>query len=634
MCTHEASVGLNPSLDGWMFMNEFTLYLRDMSSEITVSRRRFLQATGGAVAVTLAGCSDNPETDGTEPESTETTEATDTPTESTTSGGTTLQLISSSMSTFDPIAATDLASINVILQVFDGLTYYPNGEVVPEPMLVTNYETSEDYRTYTFELKEGVTYHDGKELTAEDVVYSFERLAGSSNSQRSFFILDSIGVEHETDGDGFVPGSLAVESEDEYTVSMTLAEPFHATLPMLAYASFSVLPAGLVDDVEGYDGEMDQSAFATSPVGSGPFVFDHYKSDTEAAVSRFDDYHGQVASLDGVHWQVIEDDEAGYNYAMNKNADIFGLPTAQYVPDRVSVEGTDDHGRDYGTYGPLRNDETANYLAVPTVNTYYIGFNQQNVEKPARQAAAYAMNQQTIVEQVFKGRGAPAHHFTPPSIFPGGADAYTQRAESKYPYGYNQSQLEKARQVMADAGYSQDDPYEFTLTIYESGTWQSLAEILRDQLTSCHVEMTIEQAPFATLLERVKKGSLDAWSLSWWMDWPTPDNFLQLLNPPQTNTSKSDAITGTNWRGTEAAEAARTAWKDVVGNPAPTDEAQSAREEAYMKIENANWKDVVMLPVYHATSERFWYDWVDVPRFGGAGSDRQKFNHTTVGERK
>jgi peptide/nickel transport system substrate-binding protein len=538
------------------------------------------------------------------------------------------------MTTLDPIAATDTASGTVIQQLFDPLMNYPNGEIEVEPLLAQDYEVSDDFTTYTFQLKEGATYHDGSEVTAGDFVYAWERLAASENSQRSYFILDSLGVEYETEDDGYASGSMAVEAEDDYTLSVTLAEPFHATLPMLAYTSFACYPEGIVGDVEGYDGEMEQSEFATSsPVGSGPFEFDAWSPNTEASVTRFDDYHGEVASLDGVHWQIIEDDNAVYNYAMNQNADIFGIPTAQYDPNLVSVEETDDLGRQVGTYGPMRNDATANYLAVATINAFYIGFNTDNVEKPARQAAAYAMNQQTMVEQVFKGRGQAAYHFTPPNIYPEGPEAYSQHAEGNYPYGYNESQVDQAQQVMEDAGYDENNRYQFTLTTYESETWQQIAGILRDQLASAHIDMQIEQAPFSTLIERGLNGNLQGYTLGWILDWPAPDNFLQLLNPPQTDTSQADAISYVNWDGTQASQQAQQAWERIANNPAPTDQAEQARNQAYVRMEEANWEDVVFLPVYHRTDERMWYDWVDIPRFGGAGGSRQMYNQVTLGER-
>ncbi len=614
-----------------------------MTDNDSLSRRRFLQATGGAATtVALAGCSggggsgggNNTSNQSPNPEG---------------DASNTLQLINSTMSTLDPVAADDSASGVVIQQMFDGLTNYPNGQIEPETLLATDYQVSDDYLTYTFTLKEGVQYHNGDELTAQDVVYSFERLAGSDNSVRQYFILESLGIRAQDANGGeydpsasdseYAPGSIAVTAEDDYTVSMELRRPFHSVLAMLAYSAFAVLPEGIVGDVGDYEGEIPQEEFATAnPVGCGPFQFVNWESQTSAEVGRFDNYHGDVADLGGVYWQIMSDSNAMYNYFMNGNADATanpsGIPTPQYDPNSVSIESEDDLGRSIGTYGPVRNGQTLNYFRVPTVSVYYIGLNTQHVEKPARQAMAYAMNQQLIVDQVFKGRGVPAYHHTPKVIYPGGVDAYERHAQNSYPYGYNQSMLDQARQVMEDAGYSQSNRYSFTYTAYASSpTFQETGRILRDQLASCHIDMQLETAQFSTLQNRGENGDLQAYTLGWIMDWPAPDNFLQLIDPPRTDTSSGAPLSYVNWSGTPAANRAEQAWNTIQNNTAPSDQAQSARNQAYVTMEEANWEDVILLPVYHDLAERFWYDWADIPKFGAGGPSRQKHNHTTLSER-
>ncbi|NHN57585.1 ABC transporter substrate-binding protein [Halorussus sp. JP-T4] len=539
------------------------------------------------------------------------------------------------MSTLDPVRATDTASGEVIQQVFDALMNYPNGQTNVQTLLATEYELSDDLRTYTFNLKQGVQFHNGDELTAQDFVYSWERLAASEQSRRAYFILDSIGVKHSTDGEGnYVPGSMAVRAPDDYTLELELAEPFHATLPMLAYTSFAAVPEGLVGDIEGYDGQLSYQEFSKSqPVGCGPFAFENWESATETSVSRFENYHGNVADVERVHWQIMSDANAIYTYAMNKNADAFNIPTSFYNPNQVNVERTDDRGRQVGTYGPVRNGETLEYLGVSTIDTYYIGFNTNRVEKPARQAAAYAMNQQQLVDQVFKGRGDPAYHLTPPAIYPGGPDAATQHASQNYPYGYNETRLDQARQVMEEAGYGPNNRYQFTLTVYQaSNTWPQVAQLLRDKLASAHIDMNIQSAPFSTLLQRGRQGNLQAYSLGWVMDWPAPDNFLQLLNPPQTDTSQDAPISYVNWSDTQASQRARNAWNTIQQNPAPTDQAEQQRNQAYVQMEEANWEDVTMLNVYHQLEQRFWYDNVQFPKFGAAGTSRQMFNNVRKNE--
>ncbi|SHL47610.1 ABC transporter substrate-binding protein [Haladaptatus paucihalophilus] len=615
-----------------------------MTDTDNLTRRRFLQATGGAAsAVALAGCTgggddDNGNGDGNG--------------DGNNSGGNKLQLINSTMTTLDPVKAADTASGTVIQQVFDSLMNYPNSEIAVEKQLAKGHEVSDDQKTYTFHLKEGVKFHNDKEVTAKDIVYSWRRLAESKNSRRQYFILSSIGVKHETttktykDDEGeheltvAKANSLALKAKDDYTLEMTLEKPFHATLEMLAYTSFAAIPEGIVGDIDGYDGEMKQSKFATkNPIGAGPFKFDHWKSDVSAEVTKFEDYHGDVPKVDGVHWKISSNSEEMYTYGvMNQNADMgYGsnfIPTSKYDPGKVSDTSTDDLGRTVGKYGPIQGN-TFDYLGVSTINTYYMGFNTEAVPKPVRQAIAYAANQETIVEEVFKGRGAPAYHLTPPMIYPGGAKKYESHAKNKYPYSYDESDRDKAKQIMEDAGYNENNKFKFTFTVYKSSsTWPKLGKRLRAQLQAAHIEMEIQRTPFSTLLQQGRQGKLEAYSLGWVMDWPKPDNFLGLLYPPLTDTSKDSPQSYTNWSGTPAAKKATNAWDTIQNNTGPTDKEQTAREEAYIKMEEANWEDVTFLNMYHGLSERFSYEWVDAPKYGGADYSRQMYNKVKLSERK
>ncbi|MFC7205036.1 ABC transporter substrate-binding protein [Haloferax namakaokahaiae] len=603
-----------------------------------LSRRRFLKATGGvATAAALAGCTGG---DGEEETTTEDGGAQETTTEmeeETTEeqsgnelSGSVFQRISTgTITTLDPVAATDTASGIVIQQVFDCLMSYPDGLPTVENELAADYTVSDDFTTYTFQL-EDATYHNGDAVTASDFVYSWERLAASENSRRAYFILDSVGIAHETDGDGnYVPGSLGLEAASDTELVVTLAEPFHSVLEMFAYTSFAAVPEGIVGDVEGYDGEVEYTEFSSNnPIGSGPFEFNYWEQGTSAAVTKYDDYYGDVAQVDNVRWQIIEDDTAAYNYAMNENADYFGLPTAQYDPSKVQVENTDEFGREIGKYGPIRNGKTVNYVGVPTLSIFYVGFNMSKVPKPVRQAFAHVMNQDQMVSEVFKGRGSPAYIFTPPTIYPGGAQAAQDKIDADYPYGAGETNIQAAREVMEEAGYGPDNRYEVQWTQYDSTTWEEMATILRDQLASAHVDMQIEKADFSTLLERGRNGQLEAYTLGWIADWPAPDNFLQLLNPPQTEVPSNDPISYLNWlpETGDAYQQATDAYSRVQNNPAPTEEAAEVRNEAYVEIETANWEDVAMLPIYNRKDETFWYDTVEIEPFGGMGPSRQKLN--------
>ncbi|MFC6837097.1 ABC transporter substrate-binding protein [Halomarina ordinaria] len=602
-----------------------------MTDSNGLSRRRFLQATGGAAAAAaLAGCTGEPS--GNDSDGNGNGSGDDDSDMEPQEGGT-YRKINSTISTFDPVAADDTASGQVVQQVFDGLMNYPNGETEVTEGLAEGYETNDDFTEYTFTLKEA-TFHNGDSVTAQDFVYSFNRLAGSPHSVRTYFILDSLGVTHETDDeDTYSDGSLGVEAEDDQTLVITLDRAFHASLQMLAYSSFAVVPDGIVGslDDEGApdDPSDDYQTFSESePIGAGPFVFDSWEKGTSAAATRFDDYHGETAYVEGVQWQVIEDTQAAYNYAMEKNVDTFGVPTAEFQQSNITNAEDDEQGRTSGQYDSVSNGEVVDYLKVPEVSTYYFGFNTREVPKPVRQAVAYATNQNQLANEVYKGRVSPGYHLTPPLVYPGEGEAYNSHVEDAYPYG-QESDIASAKEVMEEAGYSEDDRFSFTFTHYVSDTWSQIAQILQGQLREAYIDMDIESAEFATLLDQGEQGSLQAYTLGWIADWPEPDNFLQLINPEDTYTGETGVLTYTNWgreEETEASQAATEAWQTISDNLEPTDEAEEARNEAYIQMEEANWEDVVLVNVFHGATERFSYDYFHAPKFGAMGPSRQKYN--------
>ena len=318
-----------------------------MTDNTSIDRRRFLKATGGtASAVAVAGCLGGGD-DGDSTDTPADTESMDTATEQTTRDtgedrellDKTFQLINSTMSTLDPVAATDTASGTVIQNVFDALMNYPNGEIEVVPLLAADYEVSDDFTTYTFNIKEDAQFHNGDEVTAQDFIYSFERLAGSSNSRRKYFTgSGAMGIEQETDGDGnYEWGSLGATAVDDKTLELSLETPFASTLEMLAYTSFSAIPEGILGDHGDYDGEMEYDDFArNNPIGAGPFEFESWETNTSCDIVRNEDYHGPVPHVAGVHWQVITDPDASYNYGQNKNSDLVSMPTSSRRTPRAA----------------------------------------------------------------------------------------------------------------------------------------------------------------------------------------------------------------------------------------------------------------------------------------------------------
>ncbi|WP_082230122.1 ABC transporter substrate-binding protein [Halorubrum lipolyticum] len=456
-------------------------------------------------------------------------------------GDDTLNLINSTFDELDPIMSTDTASSIVITQIYENLTEFPNGVPEVENQLLEEYEVSEDGTTWTFTLKEDIQFHGGGTVTAQDVKYSWRRTVESANSERATFTLNQptgLGIDVEMDDEGDPePDSLAVEVIDDQTLEIQLVGPNPDVLSIIAYSSFAVIPEGYVDDIEGYDGEVSHDEFSTDVAnGTGPFELDEFNVDEDVSVVRNDDYWGETASVEAVNWEIIEDDQAAWTYSLEQNADRFEMPTFAYEADAIDAE-EDDRGRQVGTYGPAGDlEEEVNYLGVSEISTFYFGFNASNTERAARQAVAYVMNKEQIVQEVFAGRGTPAYSFLPPAIWPTGQDGYESFLED-YPYGLGESDSQGAQTVLEEAGFTSDSPTEMTLTTYESEVFQTAAELIRDLLSGTGLDLSLETSQFSTLQSRGEDGELQMYSLGWIWSWPAVPYGMFQLEPLNTNTS-------------------------------------------------------------------------------------------------
>lgn len=608
------------------------------------SRRRFLRATGAmATAGAIAGCSGNQtetnstateeDTTGTPPDSTDSTDGSE---DTGGSQGQTFKTVSGTLRTLDPIKATSYDGKTVLNQIFDTLTQYENGEINIKNLLATGFKLRDEGKTLVFDLRDDATFTTGDPVTAHDIVYSWERLAASPNSRRATYLLDDLGVIHETEkrtSDGeetevYKPGSLGVSTAGDYTLEVKLQAAFHAPLKYFALIPFAILPEGLVDDIEGSDGRMAYETFAQErPIGSGPFVLQKWKSGTEIRLAARDDYYGEGPHVDGVNYKIGDSAEVLYTYSMNKNSDTVSVPVSKYNRSNVSIEGTDDRGRNYGTYGPLSNGETVNYLEVPQANVYYIGFSQPRTDRPVRRAFSYALDRKTVIDQFLKGLGREAYHVVPPALFPGGAQRYEKHAE-EYPYGTG-TNIGKARQIMEDAGYSSNDRYEITLTVSKGGPEPSIGKLLQSKLRSAHVDVEVKETPNSTLLSQAAAGKLDCYTTNW-TGLPLASNFSKIIYPPWTHVSYWK---GESWKDTNAAERATKAFDRAREHSKPTDADKAVRNEAYIEMEEANWTDVVLLPMYHQIETYLHYDWVDRPRVGARGDINQKLNTVKLDKR-
>ncbi len=356
------------------------------------------------------------------------------------SGGTMVFGATSDPVMLDPAFASDGETFRVIRQVYEGLLTNEPGGTDPVPALAEDYEVSEDGLAYTFNLRQGVQFHDGTPFDADAVCFNFERwynfegLAQSPSA--STYYQDVFGGFASTPE---TPNIYAgCEASDENTAVIRLNRvtskfPAALSLPAFSIASPTALQEYDADNLSGSDDALTYSEYGLEhPTGTGPFKFESWdRGNGEVTLVRNDDYWGDTASLDEIIFRTIPDGN-----------------TRRQELQAGSIDGYDFVApADYQTL----EDEGFQVLVRDPFNILYLGFNGGNVPgtnaNPAlqnpqvRQAIAHAIDRETIVNSLLPEGAEAAIEFMPPTV-----DGY---AEDVTTYEYDP---DRARQLLQEAG--------------------------------------------------------------------------------------------------------------------------------------------------------------------------------------
>lgn len=241
----------------------------------------------------------------------------------------------------DPSKVTDGESIYVTNQIFDPLVRYKEESTEVKPALATEWDTSDDGLVWTFQLRDDVTFHDGTDFTAEDVVYNFERWTTSGDFSYYAYMFGST----EEDMGGIIE---KVEATDDYEVQFTLSEPNAPFLQTLAMPPFGIASPEAIEEY-GED-------FFKNPVGTGPFIFEEWVADDRITLTRNDDYFGETAKVDKVIFRTIPDNGARFLELQAGSIDMMKGLNPQ------DIQTAED-------------DDSLQVIRRPSMNVSYMAFN-------------------------------------------------------------------------------------------------------------------------------------------------------------------------------------------------------------------------------------------------------------------
>ena len=380
----------------------------------------------------------------------------------------------------NPVIANDAASGTINDQIFNGLVKYDK-DIRLIGDLAERWEVTRNGKTITFFLRKGVKWHDGAEFTAEDCLFTYQRL---------------IDPNVATPYSSSYMDVRKAEVKGKYVFRVTYKEPFS---PALESWAIGMIPKHLL---AGKD--INTDAFNRNPVGTGPFKFKEWIAGQKIVLEANDDYFEGRPKIDQFVFRIIPDSSTMFQELLSGGVDMMGLNPLQY----------------------LRKSETRrikeNYVKFryPANAFTYLGYNLTSPlfsDIQVRQALSYAINRQAIIDGIVLGIGRPC---TGPYAHV--SWAYNPNARS---YEYDP---ERARRMLAEAGWDDTNndgileknrkPFRFTIMTNQGNSERiRTAEIFQQNLKAVGIEVNIRVMEWQAFLEQIDKRSFDAMILGWSM---------------------------------------------------------------------------------------------------------------------
>ena len=525
-------------------------------------RFRLILAAAAAASLLLSGCGGSTSGDGSDAQTEQAGNAEGTESAGSTSSGTD----TSGFLVVPLVADIQTADVHkttkdyeIPLNIYDRLVDIEvkedgSSEIVPS--LAESWEISGDALTYTFHLRQGVKFHNGEELTADDVEYSFTRQLSVEGAVNTDFLAQIKGASQLLEGtadqlEGF-------ETVDDYTVTITLSEPYAGFLACLSTPGCSI-----------YNREATEAAgdqFGLDPsvtVGTGPFRLTDWTINDQMVLTRYEDYWKGPSELPGVVIRIVPDTETQRMMFESGELDVVDL---DYLPDAVD---------DFTTRYPDQ------IVSGPRVGTTYFTMNQ-NIEPfqdvRVRKAVQMAIDRQAILDALYGGRGQVEN-----GIYPHGL------------YGFNSSlpeityDPEEAKALLAEAGYANGFEMQIAADSSASEAPNQALEIIQAQLGEIGIQAEIQNMDESTWLATRNSGEMGSFMSTWTADYNDPDNFIYTFFGTPENTK----LRSLNYSDTEVMERVQKA-RTIVDADERIAEYQALEEK--IVTEDAAW-----VPMYSRT---------------------------------
>lgn len=452
------------------------------------------------------------------------------------------------MLVLDVMKSTTTDTIQAGSMVCEALLNFEEDFVVT-PLLLKELPTSEDGVTFHCELKEGILFHDGTELKATDVEFTFTRMFLPETVCVNTFLCDMIlGAKEMLNGETTELAGFTVTGD--YTFDITLEAPYAPFLSVLACEQLSIYPEKACTEA---GDRWGVDVF----IGTGPFKLKEFTPKERVIVERFDDYHGEAPFLDQIEV-----------YNMDANTMLL-----EYESGNLDIVGVQQDQAD----AYRNNEEFADQFVInPLIGTISMNLNVEmepldNVK--VREAIGYAVDRQAMVDNYLKGNAIATSCF-----IPRGCMAFDEdRPIDKY-------DPEKAKELLAEAGYP--DGIHIVTTISEKSSAVGVATVLQQQMKEAGIEFEIQKVDDAAYIDLRSNGEVQVAFSTWYADIVDPDNFLYTILH-----SESSPYFSSNYNNPEF---------DALLEEARVITDADKREELYLEAEAlAVTVDCVNVPLYN-----------------------------------
>jgi len=356
-----------------------------------------------------------------------------------------------------------------------------HGNVAPD--LAASWEVSEDHLTWTFHLVENAVWQDGKPVTAEDVQFTYEKIADPNYNGGMYTNITSIaGVTEKQEGKATTVSGIKVV--DEHTISFTTTEPDALVMDTFASPNIVVVPVHILGSIPVAD--LGKSDYARMPIGSGPYQLVDWKAEESMTFERNDAYYGTLPIIRQIKMPIIPEPSARVTALLNNEVDILGSVSADDYESVKSATGVTIKGFPGSEYQNFNLN-----LADPMFKDVRV-----------RQAMNYAINRQSMLDGLCGGRGIVENNIFHPSLA-----EYNPNIAS---YDYN---VEKAKQLLSDAGWTDKDgdgileaqgvqgvadgtKFNTTLDTTTTPFYVQENQVIQQDLKAVGIESTINQVEF------------------------------------------------------------------------------------------------------------------------------------------